>query len=58
MEAIQACQYLGFSILATQNNLKQVSFPEDVFRYNGIVTYLKEKDIVVTSENGFEDSVP
>ncbi|MHA3964574.1 MAG: hypothetical protein AM325_013660, partial [Candidatus Thorarchaeota archaeon SMTZ1-45] len=37
-------------------NLKQVSFPEDVFRYSEIATYLEEKDIVATDENDFEDS--
>jgi len=38
------------------NNLKQVIFPDDVFRYSEIAGYLEEKDIVAADENDFEDS--
>jgi hypothetical protein len=41
---------LGFVI----NNLNQVNFPEDVFQYGRIASYLEKRGIV--AENDFEDS--
>lgn len=38
------------------NNAKQVSFPEDVFHYSMIATYLNKKNIHTIDENGSGNS--